>query len=441
MTAAFIEDSDDRTAGRPAVAAVPDGQIRVEDKLYSTQKLADLHPGGPLFVKAFSGRDASLAFISYHRRNFPHSGRAKAALEGVDPSVDYTQEDHADYMELCDRVGKVLPRMKSFAPWYYFIKVAFLVGGIVGMEAYCHYNAYYGFPLNVLVGLFAALIGLNVQHDANHGAVSRNPRVNRLLGLTQSWIGGSSVSWIHQHVVQHHVHTNDLHLDPDITGSDILRLNPLEPLMKYQLFQHVYFFVLLALYGFSVVVQAIGNVIRGSHHTPMSPLLKSERTLDLCAGIFYLFRWVALPVMRTGSLTVLFSTIPTYMVAGYYLAFFFSLSHNFEGVHMQSDTTRPSNKGSKEQSFLYKQIATSSNVGGSLLCHLNGGLNYQIEHHLFPRVNHCHYPLIAPVVRQFCEEKGIPYVHFASISENVSSTARHLFDMGHNEKPLKAKIA
>ena len=65
--------------------------------------------------------------------------------------------------------------------------------------------------------------GLNVQHDANHGAVSRNPRVNRLLGLTQSWIGGSSVSWIHQHVVQHHVHTNDLHLDPDITGSDILR--------------------------------------------------------------------------------------------------------------------------------------------------------------------------------------------------------------------------
>ena len=89
----------------------------------------------------------------------------------------------------------------------------------------------------------------------------RNPKVNRLLGLTQSWIGGSSVSWIHQHVVQHHVHTNDLHLDPDMTGSDILRMNPLEPLMKYQLFQHIYFFVLLALYGFSVVVQAIGESI------------------------------------------------------------------------------------------------------------------------------------------------------------------------------------
>ena len=125
------------------------------------------------------------------------------------------------------------------------------------------------------------LTGLNVQHDANHGAVSRNHRVNRLLGLTQSWIGGSSVSWIHQHVVQHHVHTNDLHLDPDMTGSDYLRyesineiltvtissdinihirrMNPLAPLMKFQLFQHIYFFFLLALYGFNVVVQAIGE--------------------------------------------------------------------------------------------------------------------------------------------------------------------------------------
>ena len=133
--------------------------------------------------------------------------------------------------------------------------------------------------------------------------------------------------------------------------------------------------------GIKPIPYYTGNVIKGSHHTPMSPLLKGERTLDLFAGIFYLFRWVALPVIRTGTLTVLISvsvtnfekranlpfiicarlplqTIPTYMVAGYYLAFFFSLSHNFEGVHMQSDTTRPSNKGSKERSFLYKQVCT-----------------------------------------------------------------------------------
>ena len=86
------------------------------------------------------------------------------------------------------RTNQVLPRMKSFAPWYYFIKVAFLVGGIIGMEAYCHYNAYYGFPLNVLVGLFAALIGTKVQGD--HCIVVRQRERLKLILMTPltAWV-------------------------------------------------------------------------------------------------------------------------------------------------------------------------------------------------------------------------------------------------------------
>ena len=73
------------------------------------------------------------------------------------------------------------------------------------------------------IGFAAALVGLNIQHDANHGAISRNPWVNRVFGISQNWIGGSSISWIHQHVVQHHVHTNDIHLDPDVSARNIYR--------------------------------------------------------------------------------------------------------------------------------------------------------------------------------------------------------------------------
>lgn len=91
--------------------------------------------------------------------------------------------------------------------------------------------------------------GLNVQHDANHGAVSRNAKINRALGAMQNWIGGSAISWIHQHVVQHHVHTNDLELDPDISIEYIVRLNPTHPLLKFHIFQYFYFFVLIAFYG------------------------------------------------------------------------------------------------------------------------------------------------------------------------------------------------
>jgi fatty acid desaturase (delta-4 desaturase) len=81
------------------------------------------------------------------------------------------------------------------------------------------------------------------------------------------------------------------------------------------------------------------------------------------------------------------------------------------------------------------QVVSSSNVGYSWLAFLNGGLNYQIEHHLFPRINHSHYALIAPTVRQFCEEKNIPYVHFPTIGENVRACIKHLMDMGQNEDP------
>ena len=82
---------------------------------------------------------------------------------------------------------------------------------------------------------------------------------------------------------------------------------------------------------------------------------------------------------------------------------------------------------------------SSSNVGGKLLCLFNGGLNYQIEHHLFPRMHHSHYPKVAPVVREFCEERGIPYVHFDSVWENFRSVATHFYDLGHNEQPKKVR--
>ena len=109
-------------------------------------------------TQAFSGRDASQAFISYHRRNFPHN-RAKPAFEGVDDTVSYTPEDHTDFMELCKRVNKVVPSMKSFAPWHYYIKAAYLICAFLSMEFYCNYNNFYNLPMALIMGFHVALIG------------------------------------------------------------------------------------------------------------------------------------------------------------------------------------------------------------------------------------------------------------------------------------------
>ena len=283
------------------------------------------------------------------------------------------------------------------------------------------------------MGWIYALIGLNIQHDANHGSVSRSPFVNRMLGLSQNWIGGSAVSWIHQHVVQHHVHTNDVHVDPDMEGNDLIRINPYAPRRVFHMLQHIYMFALIAGFGMITVVSALRNVFLGKMKSKMSAMLVNHRIFEFGMTSLFFVRWVILPCLLTQSMSVLWSTIPMYVTGGFYLAFFFIISHNFVGVHVFDKTK--TNKA--KESFLYSQVASSSNVGGFWLAIINGGLNYQIEHHLFPRMSHTHYHKIAPVVRAFCEKKGIPYVHFDTVTENMSSCVNHLYKMGHEDCPIK----
>lgn len=398
--------------------------IQVDGIVYDAETLANNHPGGPLFIQAFAGRDATTAFLSYHRREFPHSKMIDMKVDTASINEIKNNSEYAEYLELCAVIEKVLPRSKSFAPTSYFAKGFFLLSISLGLEYYIHSNGMYTWYLTAMLGWLYALIGLNIQHDANHGAVSRNPVVNRVLGLSQNWIGGSAVDWIHQHVVQHHIETNHVDKDPDIVGNSLLRFNPKNTISNIHGFQHAYIFLLLPFFGFTYVVDSFKHNLERFHFSKYSPMLENYRNYELASILFFASRWLVLPVYMTHtSLTSTFLNIsPLFMVGGYYLSFFFIISHNFEGVH-HFDSGEPPN-------FLRRQVSSSSNVGGSFLCFVNGGLNYQIEHHLFPRISHVYYPKIAPVVREFCLSRGIPYVHFPTVWDNVLSCCRHLYAMG-----------
>eukprot|EP00095_Tigriopus_kingsejongensis_P012447 maker-scaffold89_size390429-snap-gene-2.26 protein:Tk12447 transcript:maker-scaffold89_size390429-snap-gene-2.26-mRNA-1 annotation:"delta-4 fatty acid" len=407
-------------------------EIRIGNKFYDVDKLKTFHPGGPLFISAFAGRDATQAFISYHRKQFPHK-RVEFALERTEKTVeDIDPNVNADYFELVRRVEKVVPRHKAFAPWTYYIKALVLVAFVLSLEGYIHYTGSYKWYLTGLLGIFLSISALNLTHDAHHGALSSNPVVNRIFGSMQNWYGGCVATWIHQHVVQHHIHTNDIHKDPDISGQRALRLNPLRPLLKQHAFQWLYFFGLFFLYGFSLIKFSFSTATEGFYFTPFSKHLKEYRKVDLVAFWFYYLRWLVLPMIRFPSVWTFLNVLPLFIMFGFYLVFFFHISHNFVGVTQLEDT-------SPQRSWLYNQVATSSNVAGPILCYINGGLNYQIEHHLFPRMHHGHYPTIAPVVREFCEEKGIPYQHFPTLTANFVSTVDHMYDFGHNVVPEAAK--
>jgi acyl-lipid (7-3)-desaturase (Delta-4 desaturase) len=428
--------------------------VQVDDKLYNAETLANFHPGGDVFVKVFAGRDATDAFLSYHRRNFPHD-KMKDYLVGKTKSNrdEIQQHDDAEYLELCKLIDEVLPRNQSFAPISYYLKIVGLLTLTFGLEYYIHTHKAYVWYLTALQGLFFAWVGMNIQHDANHGAISRNKYINRYLGLTQNWIGGSALDWIHQHVVQHHIAPNDCEKDPDIVGNAILRLNPLKPMIGLHRFQHLYVFLLFVIFGLTYIFFTIMHVLEGFHFTKMSVLVKDIRRSESLGFVLFLSRWFLLPLYQQPALSTFLNILPMYISGGFYLAFFFVISHNFEGVYLEengkavtavgstANTTHTTSSANKKDGmgFLRRQVATASNVGGAGLCFINGGLNYQIEHHLFPRIQHNHYPTIAPVVRKFCEQRGIPYIHFPTVSDNVMSCVRHLYTLGHEQYPANFK--
>lgn len=254
-----------------------------------------------------------------------------------------------DYFELCELVEKTLPRQQSFAPAAYWLKMAVILGSAVGLEIYIHTTRQYEWYLTSTMGLLMALIGLNIQHDANHGALSRNPAVNRLLGMTQNYIGGSRIDWIHQHVVQHHISTNDLHDDPDLSGNDLLRLNPIKPLLRFHVFQYIYAFIVIAGFGLAVTIGTLKNILAWKNYTAISGKLQNLKLFELGTSVLFFFRWVVLPMLLKPSLHTALSVLPLFVVCGYYLAFFFIISHNFSGVQCFD-------KNTTEKSFLYRQV-------------------------------------------------------------------------------------
>ena len=141
-------------------------------------------------------------------------------------------------------------------------------------------------------------------------------------------------------------------------------------------------------------------------------------------NILFLIRFFALPYLLFNDTfkQLVIKWCITMTVTGLYLSFFFSLSHNFNGTVM-FDKTEANN-------FAKQQIESSSNVGGEFLCHLNGGLNYQIEHHLFPRIAHTYYPYIAPIVKEWCEKNNIKYTHYPTIKDNLNAVMDRLFELG-----------
>jgi len=409
---------------RKQVASRPDLLI-VHDEVYSAARFQSQHPGGAVFVSMFGGRDATEAFMEYHSREFPRQRMAEFLEGRLHPDDKPTPYDK-DYLKLAREVLKDLPN-RGFAPAAYWVKLAVIMSAAVATEAYLFFVER-SLAGSLFLGWLFALIGLNIQHDANHGTLSRHGNVNWFFGLAQDYIGGSSILWLQEHVVLHHLFTNDTEKDPDIAlGAPAIKLNPTHPVLPWYALQHLYVFPGQAMFGIKILFLDFIELLRYQWvGVKISPLANYMYLPSILMKLGFYFRFVVLPLYQNPSLHTAMCVLTTVMMGAGYLAFFFTLSHNFAGVaHVGPGGGTP-----RDASFMKRQVETSSNVGGRLLAVVNGGLNYQIEHHLFPRIHHAHYANIAPKVRVFCEKKGLKYVHYPTITENLFAMMAYLRQQG-----------
>jgi linoleoyl-CoA desaturase len=274
-------------------------------------------------------------------------------------------------------------------------------------------------------------IGFGIQHDANHGAYSRSAAVNHLLGLTLDLLGASSYVWRWKHNVFHHTYPNLEGVDEDIALGPLGRLAPAQPRYRLHRFQRFY---LWALYGFLCpkwhLVDDFKNVARariGANHFPRP---RGLRLVEMLGSKVVFLGWAfAVPMLAHRFWVVLVFYAATWFVVGLVLAVVFQLAHCVEEAEFPR---APAGADPMQGSWAVHQVRTTVDFArrSRVLTWYLGGLNFQIEHHLFPKICHVHYPQISGIVQSVCAEYGVRYAAHDGLFPALSSHWRWLRRMG-----------
>ena len=227
-------------------------------------------------------------------------------------------------------------------PLMYFLPFAVILSNIV-VESYL---VTYG--LWVMMGVGIAGCGLGIMHDANHGALSNNKKVNNFIGFIINFAGGYALNWKIQHNVLHHTYTNIDGYDEDIDPSGLMRFSPHQPHKSIYKYQVVYAWFL---YGLMTLSWATNKDFAQIKRYNKMGLVKAQGLNYNCAPNNRLLSWYV------------------------------------------------------------------------------GGLNYQIEHHLFPNMSHVHHKAVSKIVQATAKEFSVPYYSHSTFRKAILSHAKMLLKL------------
>lgn len=286
-------------------------------------------------------------------------------------------------------------------------------------------------PLALALGLSMAAIGFNVQHDGGHRACSDRPWINTLMAMSLDLVGGSSYVWHWKHGVLHHTYVNIVGHDDDIDLGFLARLTPHRRRLRIHRFQHWYMW---ALYGMVAIKWQLfddfHNVLRGRIGAARLPRPRGgELATFLIGKVVFFSLSFAVPLLLHRLWVVLLFYGVAACVAGVVLGVVFQLAHCVE----QADFPLPHGEPARiDTAWAVHQVQTTVDFARSsrLAVWLLGGLNFQIEHHLFPRICHVNYPALSRLVEETCREFGVRYAVHRTFWAGLRSHYRWLRQLG-----------
>jgi linoleoyl-CoA desaturase len=291
----------------------------------------------------------------------------------------------------------------------------------------------------IFIGIGMAGVGMNVMHDANHDAFSSKKWVNKLMGSSIYILAGNVYNWQVQHNVLHHTYTNIQGYDEDIDAGRIIRFSKHTKWLKIHKYQKFYSFFL---YGLLTINWAITTDFIQSYKYLKRKLSygklpnpTTQWTKLIVSKIIYYSLWIVLPLFL-GFVwwQVLIGFFIMHYTAGLILSVVFQLAH----VMPNTEMPLPDKNGSMKNTWAIHQLFTTSNFAPKswLVGFFTGGLNHQVEHHLYSNISHIHYNKIAKIVKETASEFSLPYNEYKTFWKAISEHYNQLKVMGL--KPVMA---
>lgn len=343
--------------------------------------------------------------------------------------IKFNNNDPIFFNTLKERVEAyfVTNDIKSTGNYKLYMKTAILIASLVSayiwMVFFTPQSNLISIAVCIIMGVNIAAIGFNVMHDGAHGSYSSRKWVNTFMGFSLNILGGNVYIWSQKHNINHHSYTNVEGMDDDIDIKPYIRVHADQKKIWYHQFQHYYSLLLYGTtYLFWVFLNDFNKYFSGkiAEHTKMRKMDLPEHFNFWVSKILYIFFFIVFPFFFAGVVQTIVGYLIMAFAAGIVIAIVFQLAHIVEDAHFvvpEGSAMKIETEWAKHQINTTVNFATKSKSMSWLL----GGLNFQVEHHLFPRISHVHYPEINKIVKQTCDDFGVIYREFPTVFSAIRS--------------------